>query len=102
MDSVETETVAQRPKEQHNFFSARNSALLVCVVLAVITAAIYWPVFGCDFVNFDDPVYVASNDHITHGISWSALRWCFQAGYVSNWHPLTWMSHLVDCQLYGV
>lgn len=82
--------------------SPSQRSILVCFCLAAITALIYWPVRMCDFVNFDDPAYIVSNYHITHGISWDALRWCFQAGYVSNWHPLTWMSHMLDCQLYGL
>jgi protein O-mannosyl-transferase len=74
----------------------------VALALVLGTALIYWPVAGFDFTNFDDNLYVYSNDHIKNGFSWPALRWCFQVGYGGNWHPLTWMSHMLDCQLFGL
>ncbi len=66
-----------------------------------MTALLYWPLRMYDFVNLDDSLYILSNYHITHGINWGAFRWCFQAGYAANWHPITWMSHMLDCRLYG-
>ncbi len=74
---------------------------LIILVLALGTVALYSPLFVYGFVNFDDPNYVANNFHISQGFSWHALAWCFQAGYCSNWHPLTWMSHLLDFQVFG-
>jgi tetratricopeptide (TPR) repeat protein len=53
-------------------------------------------------VRYDDPLYVVDNGHVNGGWSWRDLGWCFQAGYAGNWHPLTWMSHRLDCQLYGM
>ena len=66
------------------------------------TLLLYWPAAGFDFVSFDDGVYVVNNDHLNQGFSRAGLAWCFQAGYASNWHPLTWMSHMLDCQLFGL
>ena len=73
----------------------------VCLALALGTALLYAPVLHFDFVNYDDPIYVIDNLHIRTW-SWQSLGWCFQAGYGSLWHPLTWMSHLLDYQMYGL
>jgi tetratricopeptide (TPR) repeat protein len=75
---------------------------LVCLVLTVGTLLLYAPVIRFDFVNYDDWAYILDNPNITGGFSWRGLAWCFQAGYAGNWHPLAWMSHMLDCQLYGL
>jgi protein O-mannosyl-transferase len=74
----------------------------VVAALFLGAALLYWPVAGFDFINFDDDVYVFHNDHLKNGFSWAGLRWCFQIGYAGYWHPLTWMSHMLDCQLFGL
>lgn len=77
-------------------------ALLVCLLLAVLTAAAYWPVVRNGFVNYDDPDYVSSNPIVQAGLTGESIRWAFTSYYSSNWHPLTWLSHMLDCQLYGL
>jgi protein O-mannosyl-transferase len=72
------------------------------LVLALGTAWLYLPVRGFDFVNFDDGQYVLDNPHIQQGITVRGLSWALTSGYAANWHPLTWMSHMLDCQLYGL
>ena len=54
------------------------------------------------FVDYDDFDYVAANPHIAQGLSWEGVRWAFTSGYAANWHPLTWMSHMLDAQLFGM
>ena len=54
------------------------------------------------FVNYDDPDYITTNPHVKAGLTWSGIVWAFQSGEASNWHPLTWISHMVDCQLFGL
>lgn len=73
----------------------------VCAALALGTALLYLPALHFDFVNYDDPIYVIDNLHI-RTVSWQSLAWCFQPGYGDLWHPLTWMSHMLDFQLYGL
>jgi protein O-mannosyl-transferase len=73
----------------------------MCLALAVGTCLLYWPVGSFDFITFDDPDYTFNNPHIQHGLTWHSFIWCFQAGYASNWHPLTWMTHILDWSLYG-
>ena len=55
----------------------------------------------CEFLNFDDPLYVTENDHVRQGLSWSSLAWAFTTRAADFWHPLTWLSHMLDWQLYG-
>src|SRR5580692_6674427 len=76
-------------------------ALLICAVLAVVTFFVYAPVLNSDFVNFDDHTYVTDNAPIQNGLTLSAITWAFTTGHASNWHPLTWISHMIDWQLYG-
>lgn len=73
-----------------------------CLILAVGTWAIYSPVAHHPFIDFDDQYYVTQNRHIRDGLNWQTFLWSFNAGYAQNWHPLTWLSHALDCQLYGL
>lgn len=75
---------------------------LVCLLLAVITLAVYWPATGFDFINFDDPEYILYNPVVHQGITRAGAAWAFKAVYASNWHPLTWISHMADCSFYGL
>ena len=72
---------------------------LIYLVLALTTLAVYWPVGGFDFVNFDDPAYVSKNQHVLSGLTASNIKWAFTEFTSSNWHPMTWLSHMVDCEI---
>jgi tetratricopeptide (TPR) repeat protein len=76
--------------------------MLICLVLVLGTAALYFQATGFKFADSDDRDYVVENYRINSGWSLSGMAWSFQAGYAANWHPLTWMSHMLDCQLYGL
>ena len=92
------------PPEKRSDFkpSSRVWILLLgaCLVMAVL--ALYYPVSGHPFLNYDDDVYVLKNSHINAGLSWQTLKWSFTSFYASNWHPLTWLSHALDCQMFGL
>jgi tetratricopeptide (TPR) repeat protein len=75
---------------------------LVCAVLMAVTFALYCPILGDNFVNFDDGTYVTENSMVQNGLTGSSLSWAFTSGYASNWHPLTWISHMLDCDLFGL
>jgi hypothetical protein len=75
--------------------------LICCVVLAGATLAVFWPVLHYPFINLDDPEYVTQNPHLLGGLSWTSISWAFTTGYAANWHPLTWLSHMLDVQLFG-
>jgi tetratricopeptide (TPR) repeat protein len=79
-----------------------NRYLLVCILLAVATFAVYLPVRNHEFVYYDDDIYVSKNPNVQSGLSWQGIKWAFTSGYASNWHPLTWLSHQLDCQLFGL
>lgn len=80
----------------------RYKVALICILLAGATFGVYWQVLRSDFVNFDDPIYVTENEYVNTGFSWENVRWAFTTGEVSYWHPLTWFSHMLDCELYGL
>lgn len=76
---------------------------IICLVLAIGTFAVYWPILGHAFLNYDDPDYITDNPHVKSGLTWPGIVWAFQPNaYAANWHPLTWISHMVDCQFFGV
>jgi hypothetical protein len=77
-------------------------SILLCAMLSLITLAAYWPVLHNDFVHFDDTDYVTENIHVLTGLTWENIAWAFSNGYASNWHPLTWLSHMLDIQLFGL
>ena len=74
----------------------------ICLALALVTTALYWPMTHHDFVKFDDDDYITNNSHVQAGLTWAGVIWAFQTGAAANWHPLTWLSHMLDCQLYGL
>ena len=77
-------------------------ARLVGWVLVLLTLVVYAPVFFHDYIYFDDPAYVLNNPVVQAGLTWSGLKWAFFGSHASNWHPLTWLSHMLDCQLVGL
>ncbi len=76
--------------------------LLTLLGLAVMTFAIYAQVIGHQFINLDDPTYIRENPMVNRGITLAGLAWAFTTFHATNWHPLTWISHMIDCQLFGV
>jgi protein O-mannosyl-transferase len=76
--------------------------LLVCLTLVAITWLVYGQTIGHDFINFDDPTYVYENPFITRGISIDGIIGAFAHTHARNWHPLTTISHMLDCQLFGL
>ncbi|HWV99979.1 MAG TPA: hypothetical protein VNZ64_09830 [Candidatus Acidoferrum sp.] len=69
--------------------------------LAAITLLLYAPVARHSFIDLDDDAYVFDNTHVLTGLSLANARWAFTTGYAGNWHPVTWLSHMLDCQLFG-
>ena len=80
----------------------RRRSLLICALLSVMTLIAYWPVLDNDFINLDDYANVSKNSHVQGGLTWENVKWSFQAGYSGNWHPLTWLSHMLDVRLFGL
>jgi Tfp pilus assembly protein PilF len=76
--------------------------VIICFGLAAITLALFWPVSRYDFINLDDPDYVTQNPVVQDGLTGPGLHWAFGPSHANNWHPLTWLSHMLDCQLFGL
>jgi len=79
----------------------RHRTTLLGIALAVATFTVYAQVFDHAFLNYDDPDYVTANRHVLAGVTRDGLTWTLTATHASNWHPVTWLSHMVDCQLHG-
>jgi len=72
------------------------------LALFILTCLVYSKVGGLGFVNFDDPDYILKNDYVTSGLTFSNIKWAFTTFHASNWHPVTWLSHMLDCDLFGL
>jgi Flp pilus assembly protein TadD len=77
-------------------------AVWLSIGLIVLTTAVFLQVKHFEFVALDDPLYVSENPHIADGISTSSVAWAFTTSRAANWHPLTWLSHMADVQLFGL
>jgi len=82
------------------FASAEQRSRILCLVLAAVALALYNPVNRHPFVNYDDDRYVTENQHIRQGLTADTFTWALTSTEQANWHPLTWMSHALDCSLY--
>jgi tetratricopeptide (TPR) repeat protein len=74
----------------------------VCLVLAAITFAVFGQTAGFGFVNYDDQGYVYENPMVAKGLTLKGAVWALTYGGIGHWHPLTWLSHMADCQVYGL
>ena len=83
--------------------SARNRDLAICLLFAVVTFAVYSPAIGHPFIfNYDDDLYVINNSHVQAGVTRATFSWALKSTDASNWHPVTWLSHALDCELYAL
>ena len=82
---------------------AKNSeaTFFICLLLAAVTLVVYWPVVHAEFVNYDDPLYFTSNPHVLMGLTSGNMAWAFTTGYAANWHPVTWLSLMLDARVFG-
>ncbi len=80
----------------------RTPSGLICLGLLLATLLAYWPVRLNDFVLYDDGDYLANNSQVQRGLTWDGIKWAFTTGHAANWHPVTWISHMVDVELFGM
>jgi tetratricopeptide (TPR) repeat protein len=78
-----------------------STHIVICSLLVLLTLAVYAPVLHHRFVYFDDKEYVLENPHIQDGLTWNSVIWVATHAYAGNWHPLTWLSHMLDYELWG-
>jgi tetratricopeptide (TPR) repeat protein len=83
-------------------FHQYGLVLLLGLFLIILTFATFEQIRTCDFINFDDHVYITENRHVQSGLTLEGVTWAFTTTHAANWHPLTWLFHMLDCQLYGL
>lgn len=75
---------------------------LLCLLLIIGSITAFWRVRDHDFIELDDHMYITENNHVREGFTRKGITWAFTTFHAANWHPLTWMSHMLDCQLFGL
>ncbi len=99
--------VGKRPKPRtpparRPFLAGKTLNIILCVALALATITFYSPVRGHAFLVFDDHDYITANSRIHGGLAWNTIKWAFTSTEAANWHPLTWLSHALDYQLFAL
>src|SRR5271169_5045101 len=92
----------QRAVEPSLLQSPQKQKLIFSLLLVLATLALYNAVTRAPFLNLDDDLYVTENPNVRSGLTWHSAAWAFQTTANTNWHPLTWLSHELDCQLFGL
>jgi tetratricopeptide (TPR) repeat protein len=102
-DSEKANTAMMTCDNAHKgiFYNIR-AELLICLFLITVTFVVYCQVRNFTFINYDDNQYVTENQYVKDGLNYKSIRWAFSSYHAANWHPLTWLSHMLDIQLYGL
>src|SRR5208337_1506494 len=100
MDS--TEQKSDQPRAGFQVFQLpQRRRLILCLLLALVTLALYNPVTRAPFLNYDDQVYVTENAQVRAGLTWNTIAWSFRTPRAVDWHPITWLSYALDSQMFG-
>ena len=91
---------AEAPAPVDPSASGESRILIFCLLLIVVTLAFYNPIVHNQFTGFDDWSYILKNAHVQSGLTWNTVKWSFTTFHEGNWHPLTWLSHALDCQIF--
>lgn len=84
----------------HYRFTDKGTLIIPCAI-ALVTVIVFSPTLWHDFINYDDPLFVINNPAVKTGLTWDGFVWAFTTGHQGNWIPLTWLSHMLDVQLFG-
>ena len=90
------------PQKEVFSLHRHGSKLLIGLCLIVATAGLFWPLGNHEFIEFDDDLYVYANPQVKAGLTLEGVVWAFTTTRAGYWHPLTWLSHMLDCEFYGV
>src|SRR5436190_20704067 len=81
--------------------NAAGRTISISGLLVLMTIGLYLPVLHYQFINYDDPEYVAQNRIVQSGLTCDGIIWAFNGSHSGNWHPVAWLSHMLDAQIYG-
>jgi hypothetical protein len=95
-------TIPRDNKSRLKAILFRQRNIIFCLILVMVTLAVYWQVGEYEFVSFDDGMYVSENQRVQQGLTAESIKWAFGFTGIAYWHPLTWLSHMLDVQLYGL
>ena len=103
---METLEIAEQTRDEaveefRPFHAPQKHKLILCLLLVLATLALYNPVTRAPFLNYDDAAYFTNNPHVRAGVSWKTVVWAFTTTELSDWKPITWLSHALDGQLFG-
>jgi protein O-mannosyl-transferase len=101
-DSAESVSLPHIKQKRVGLPAALSRPEILCLLLALVTAGVFWPLRHCGFINYDDPKYVTSNHQVLQGFTLKTIAWAFTTGECANWHPLTWLSHMLDVEMFGL
>ena len=91
------------PATRMNPASPQRRNLAICIALLIAaTLLTYWPALQNEFINYDDPDYVTANEVVKKGLTTEGVKWAFTTGHASNWHPITWLTHMADVSMFGM
>ncbi len=90
------------PRTVEHWLRRNGSAFVVCLFLVAATLAVFGQSLAFDFLNYDDDDYILDNPHVKDGLTLAGARWAFTHVHSANWHPLTTLSHMLDCSIYGL
>jgi hypothetical protein len=82
--------------------TSKHQNILICLSLIIITSLVYSPVRNFEFLNYDDSQYITNNPYVQAGLTLNGLKWSSTDMSTGNWHPLTWISHMVDCHFFDM
>jgi protein O-mannosyl-transferase len=83
-------------------YGRAKKALIPGLLLVLLVLPVFFPMLHNDFINYDDPIYVTGNPHVQGGLTWEDFKWALTTSEGANWHPLTMLSHMLDCQVFGL
>ncbi len=90
-----------KPNQLRESQTPNRQKLILCILLAATTIVVYSPIIRAPFLNYDDALHVTENAHVRAGLTWGTVQWAFRTSETSDWHPITWLSHALDCQVFG-
>ena len=100
-ESLESEYAVEAGSSRPSPAAPRWAPWLAAAGVVLLTLAVFFPARHFGYVSYDDPEYVTGNRHVQAGLTWQGLRWAFTTTWSSYWHPLTWLSHMLDATLFG-